>query len=282
MSQNMALVQQERTPYQIMDALDDDLIKAELENRIVDTWVYSFVTDGKPQSGLSKIGVDACCTEMAKTGNVIKEGKIEFQLDPTDKEFVLFQGMAIRFVVDNDGKQIEMETVNGTKRQWTKMKAKGKIIDDPFWYEKGAMKALRNARSRLIPEEIRTKIITLAKQKGRVKPIEAPANADPSPVKEAVKCNNAPLPLSDAQLKMIRAKIGEIKEFESKDKDNFYTWLKGKAETMDVAGKIAITRAGASDIIDRFNDLLNEYTGGLIKANNDKPSDDQPKDDISW
>jgi hypothetical protein len=65
-----------------------------------------------------------------------------------------------------------MEAVNGTKRQWVKMKSKGKIVDDPFWYEKGAMKALRNARSRLIPEEIRSKIITLAKTKGRVKDIQ--------------------------------------------------------------------------------------------------------------
>lgn len=170
-----ALISQERTPYQLMDALDDELIKAELENRIVDTWVYSFSSDGRPQTGLSKIGVDACCTEMAKKGNVIRESEIRFDKDPTNSEYVLFQGMATRYIIIEAGKEIEMETVNGTKRQWTKMKLRNmKIVDDPFWYEKGAMKALRNARSRLIPEEIRTKVIALAKKKGKVKPVKEP------------------------------------------------------------------------------------------------------------
>jgi hypothetical protein len=98
-----ALVTQERNPYQIMDALDDELIKAELENRIVDTWVYSFPMDGKNQTGLSKVGVDACCTEMAKSGNVIREGAVTFQKDPIDSEYVLFQSMATRYLINQDG-----------------------------------------------------------------------------------------------------------------------------------------------------------------------------------
>ena len=180
-----ALVQQDRTPYQIMDALDDELIKAELENRIVNTWVYTFTQDGRPQSGLSKIGVDACCTEMAKQGNVIREGAVTFLIDPTDKEYILFQGMATRFIVGEDGSEIQMESVNGTKRQWVNMKKRdGKIITDPFWFEKGSMKCLRNARARLIPEEIRTKIIALAKQGGKTQKVEPEKTKEKkSPVK---------------------------------------------------------------------------------------------------
>jgi hypothetical protein len=178
MPKEQSLVPPDRTPYQIMDALDDDLIKAELENRIVETWVYTFFgSDGQPQSGLSKIGVDACCTEMAKHGNIIREGEVRFAQDPTDKEYILFQGIATRVVLGDDGKEFIYESVNGTKRQWTKMQLKnGKIVDDPFWYEKGTMKALRNARARLIPEETRTKIIAFAKQKGRIRPINGNGN----------------------------------------------------------------------------------------------------------
>jgi len=170
-----SLVPQARDPYQIMDRMDDSLIEAELENRIVKTWVYSFTgSDGKFQSGLSKVGVDACCTEMAKTGHIIREGEVKFQIDPTNDEYILFQGIATRYAISKEGKEIMMEAVNGTKRQWTMMKKRdGKVVNDPFWYEKGAMKALRNARARMIPEEIRTKIITLAKQKGRIKDINS-------------------------------------------------------------------------------------------------------------
>jgi len=169
-----ALVTQNRDPYQIMDSLDDALIEAEIENRIVNTWVYAFTgSDGKFQSGLSKIGVDACCTEMAKTGHVIREGEVKFAPDPISSEHILFQGPATRYAINREGQEVKMESVNGTKRQWIRMKLKtGKVIDDPFWFEKGAMKALRNARARLIPEEIRTKIILLAKTKGKVKNID--------------------------------------------------------------------------------------------------------------
>jgi len=166
--------------YQIMDAMDDEIIKAELENRVVKTWVYSYRgSDGKQVEGLSKVGVDACCTEMAKTGHVIREGEVKFSADPTNKEYILFMGQATRHVLDGE-KHIEMEVVNGTKRQWIKMKRKdGSIVDDPFWFEKGAMKALRNARSRLIPEEIRTKIITFARQQNRVKEVQDNGYVEP-------------------------------------------------------------------------------------------------------
>lgn len=165
--------------YSIMDQLDDQLIKAEIENRVVDTWVYSFQSDGRPQTGLSKVGVDACCTEMAKTGHVIREGNLEMTIDPTNSDFVLFTCIASRFMVSSeDGREICLETVNGAKRQYTKMRLRnGSTVEDPHWFEKGSMKAARNGRARLIPEEVKAKIILLAKQKGRVQTVEAAAPA---------------------------------------------------------------------------------------------------------
>jgi len=256
--QEKSLIPQERNPYQIMDRMDDSLIEAELENRIVTTWVYSFTgSDGKFQSGLSKVGVDACCTEMAKTGHIIREGEIRFQIDPTDSEYVLFQGMAERYVVNNDGTEVKMEIVNGTKRQWTMMKSKGKIINDPFWYEKGAMKAIRNARARMIPEEIRTKIITLAKQKGRVKDV-----------------NSSQKPLKPPQSKKLDESIpeaGEKKKVLWKDRiDSFVTSMQGYEEKLglDVYVKILEKNEVDPDQIKNmtegkgmilYNDLENAY-----------------------
>ncbi|MCK7503223.1 MAG: hypothetical protein MZV70_03380 [Desulfobacterales bacterium] len=39
----------------------------------------------------------------------------------------------------------------------------GRSTPDPFWFEKGSQKAIRNARMRLIPEETKAAIIAAAK-----------------------------------------------------------------------------------------------------------------------
>ena len=160
--------------FQIMDRLDDALIEAELKNRVVTTWSYSFKgNDGRLQEGLSKVGVDEACVEMSKRGYIVREGIISMQRDPTDPEFILFQVPASLVRITSEGKEVLMDMVNGTKRQWVKMKLKnGSTVADVFWYEKGAMKASRNARSRLIPTETKTKILVLARQKGRNKDID--------------------------------------------------------------------------------------------------------------
>jgi hypothetical protein len=43
---------------------------------------------------------------------------------------------------------------------------------NPFWYEHGAMKAARNARSRLLPAGLKAQVIAMANQSGRVQDIE--------------------------------------------------------------------------------------------------------------
>ena len=179
MSNELVPTQQEGGVYAIMDQFDDDLIKAEIENRITDTWVYSFKADGRPQIGLSKVGVDACCTEMAKDGKrVIREGRPQMEIDPTNPEYMLFTCPASRFKInEEDGRETQFETVYGVKRQWTRMRLRDRtrVVEDPFWYEKGVAKAGRNARSRLIPEDIKIQIFALAKKekkKERVRVIE--------------------------------------------------------------------------------------------------------------
>lgn len=156
-------------PFEMMDRMDDKLILAEIEGRVVDAWVYHFPgDDGREQWGLSKVGVDAACAEIAKKGEVIRELEITYQVDPIDSEYILFVSKAGRYAVSKTGKEVLLDTAIGTKRQWTKLlKKNGDKIVNKFYFEQGAMKALRNARSRLLSEDVKTKIISFAKSKNK-------------------------------------------------------------------------------------------------------------------
>ena len=227
--------------FRTLDGLDDELIKAELESRISSVWVYSFKQGGKTITGLSKVGVDAACTEMAKSGHIIEEGLVSHELDPTDHEYLLFKVTATRVLVNLDtGLRIDMETVNGTKRQWTRMKAKGKVIGDPFYYEKGAMKAVRNARTRLIPEEIKATITALAQNtKGRVKTVTAKDHKPESgpPVEEA---DRGPSYAVGADKRFVEA---WVKKNCNGDREGFKEWAAGFPTPMvgkDNDGKLSL------------------------------------------
>jgi len=70
-----------------------------------------------------------------------------------------------------------VETAIGTKRQWIMLKKRsdGKLTTNKFWFEQGSQKALRNAKARLIPDEIKAKILAFAQKQGKVREIEPPA-----------------------------------------------------------------------------------------------------------
>lgn len=160
--------------FQRFDALDDKAIIAEIENRVVDAWVYHFKSGGREVWGLGKAGIDGCAQELSKNGIALREEDVKVQVDPTNSQYVLFTARVAKHFVDKQGEEAMVESAIGTKRQWTRRMEKGKDkpTDDPFWFEKGSIKALRNAKSRLIPEEIKAQIITFAKQKGKVKEIK--------------------------------------------------------------------------------------------------------------
>jgi len=160
-----------------MDALDDKSLIEEMKGVISKTWVYSFMQGGKEVIGLSKVGVDQACREMAKKGEVVREEDVTFESDPIDPDFFLFKASATRVIVSKDSGEIVLDKAIGTKRQGIKQGSK----DNPFWYEQGCMKALRNARVRLISEEVRTAIITLAKKEGRAKKLNEEEKDMPMP-----------------------------------------------------------------------------------------------------
>ena len=125
---------------------------------------------------------------MAKSGVVIREEDIEYQIDPTDKRYVLFKGYASRIAVAKDGREVVLDKTIGTKRQCVFIITKEKGITDrvnPFWYEQGAMKALRNARLRLLSEEIKTKIILFAKENKKTREVVPEDDTSPPIEKKA-------------------------------------------------------------------------------------------------
>ena len=160
--------------YQLMDLMDDEAIVAEIKGRISKEWAYNFKQGGEDIWGLSKVGVDACCREMAKMGEVIREDDVVYDVDPTDERFILFKASATRYAVNKNGEQVTLDRAYGTKRQCRLIVTSREGITDRennFWFEQGSMKALRNARARLISEEVRAQIMSLAKEGGKVKEI---------------------------------------------------------------------------------------------------------------
>lgn len=162
--------------FERFEQLDDKVIIQLLENQVVDNWVYHFVQDGKHIWGIGKAGIDGCTKEMGTKGIALREDSVDFVVDPTHPEFVLFTAKVSKHVVDEKGLEATVESAIGTKRQWIMLKKRdGKLTSNKFWFEQGSQKALRNAKARLIPDEIKAKILAFAQKKGKVREIEPPA-----------------------------------------------------------------------------------------------------------
>lgn len=204
-------------PFRAMDLCDDELIKEELNNRISKTWVYKFPQDGKDVIGLSKIGVDQACRHLASKGEVIREESVGYDRDPVDDRFMLFTAYASRIAVSSDGLEIVLERVSGTKRQCVYIVTRAEGITDrvnPFWFEQGSMKAFRNARFRLLSEDVKAQVITMALAAGNVKNI-TPADDIQSkgnghkPMKEPGEKKAAPETDAPAVVSVIVAEVFE-------------------------------------------------------------------------
>jgi len=251
-------------PFRAMDRLDDEQILNELEGRVSKVWVYQFQQDGKTIEGLSKVGVDQACIEMSMRGEVIREGDLDYQQDPTDPKYMLFSAYASKYAVSKEGQEIFLDRVLGTKRQCVYIITRNEGVSDrvnPFWYEQGAMKAMRNARMRLIGEDTRAKIITLAKNAGKTKSVmpsddigngkngQKPPMTPPQEKKDhAIKDPDAPA--SDAQIKAISAMWGKL-GLEDNLKYSYCTEAAGMEKVIESTKEL--TKGAASKVIDRLN-----------------------------
>lgn len=182
-------------PFVAMDRLDDQAIIAELQGQTVKALVYEFRQDGKPVSGLSKAGVDATVREMAKQGEVLRE--LELNVLDTPDEYVAHV-KAGRFAIQTNQqtgevKETLLDVVFGVKRQ-PKRHPNGAA--NPFAYEQACTKAARNAKMRLLREDLKQAIIAMAKEQGRYKQV-TPETADGEVVDSVPK----PRPASTSKAK---------------------------------------------------------------------------------
>ena len=182
-------------PLSIFERLDDAAILAELRGQALKAYVYRFKAEGRTITGLSKRGVDAAVSEMARKGEVIRELDITLHWE---EEAVAVIVKAGRFVVSSDGKEILLETSYGSKRQPRKMGVNARdrfgrvlrdkpqvLVDDPFFFEKAVAKAARNAKRRLIPEDLVTGLINQSlTTAGRLRDVKPGEEEEDSPPEE--------------------------------------------------------------------------------------------------
>lgn len=171
------------TPFEIMDRLDDGQIVEAMKGRIVDTFVYSYTSnDGKKVEGLSKAGVDESCKQLANKGEVIRE--LECTLEKEDDTYGYFKAKAGRFAISPE-KEVLLETKIGHKRQCKFVLEKGNKPNrerpNPFWYEQGGQKSLRNCRRDLLSETFIIELIKQWKGQGKVREIKEENNVAQKP-----------------------------------------------------------------------------------------------------
>jgi hypothetical protein len=137
--------------------------------------VYSFEQQGTTVEGLSADGVEEAARHLAKATkgtDVIRE--IECHLESEDELEARFIATAGRYAIGvnkESGKvhEILLDTAIRGKRV-DKIYRNGAI--NPFWYEHGVTKAVRNAKRALLPEDLIAQVIEQSHKLGRTQPVQ--------------------------------------------------------------------------------------------------------------
>ena len=105
-------------PFQLMDRMDEEALRKELEGVASTDLVYVVREGGQEVVGLSKTGVDECCMALVSQGQVIREEDLQYEVigDGEDRE-ALFRVKAARFAVSPEGHDVRLDQVIGVKRQ---------------------------------------------------------------------------------------------------------------------------------------------------------------------
>jgi hypothetical protein len=105
-------------PFQLMDRLDEEALRKELEGVATTDLVYVVKEGGQEVVGLSKVGVDECCMALVAQGQVIREEDLQYEVigEGEDRE-ALFKVKAARFAVSPEGQEVRLDQVIGVKRQ---------------------------------------------------------------------------------------------------------------------------------------------------------------------
>jgi hypothetical protein len=105
-------------PFQLMDRMDEDGLRRELEGVASTDLVYVVREGGQEVVGLSKTGVDECCMALVSQGQVIREEDLQYELiGEGEAREALFKVKAARFAVSPAGQDVRLDQVIGVKRQ---------------------------------------------------------------------------------------------------------------------------------------------------------------------
>ena len=105
-------------PFQLMDRMDEEALRRELDGVAATDLVYVVKDRGQEVVGLSKTGVDQCCMALVSQGQVIREENLQYELIGEDDEReALFKVKAARFAVSPAGQEVRLDQVIGVKRQ---------------------------------------------------------------------------------------------------------------------------------------------------------------------
>lgn len=105
-------------PFQLMDRLDEEALRRELDGVPSTDLVYVVREGGQEVIGLSKTGVDECCMALVSQGQVIREEELNYEILGTDDDReALFKVKAARYAVSPSGQEARLDQVIGVKRQ---------------------------------------------------------------------------------------------------------------------------------------------------------------------
>jgi hypothetical protein len=105
-------------PFQLMDRLDEEALRKELEGVANTDLVYVVKEGGQEVVGLSKTGVDECCMALVAQGQVIREEDLQYEvIGEGEEREALFKVRAARFAVSPAGQEVRLDQVIGVKRQ---------------------------------------------------------------------------------------------------------------------------------------------------------------------
>src|SRR3954449_13122547 len=105
-------------PFQLMDRMDEEALRRELEGVATTDLVYVVKEAGQEVVGLSKSGVDECCMALVAQGQVIREEDLQYEvLGEGEEREALFKVRAARFAVSPEGQEVRLDQVIGVKRQ---------------------------------------------------------------------------------------------------------------------------------------------------------------------
>lgn len=169
----VALVPIGGDPLAIVDELESAAIIESLAGNVSPTWIYQFPQGGSTVTGLSAVGVDQAARYMATKGEVLRI--IDCHIEHEDDREARFFAVAGRYAVSGDGRQVLLDTAPGAKRQpkYIRLKAGGEQFNES-WYEIGVTKATRNAKAKLLSDEVRQYIIAEAtKRPGATRAVKA-------------------------------------------------------------------------------------------------------------